>query len=163
MLGRARRLLDWLLPPQCLACGAPTDRPGALGAECWSEADFIVEPMCRCCGLPFELAMPGGAVCGACLREAPEFERARAVMAYDDLSRRMILGLKYADRTDMAPAFAEWLGCRRRADAGPGGAARQRRNRLKAVFLRRRFRPICAGGDGRYPHLNRRVLSHAQG
>ena len=110
LLVQARRLLDWLLPPQCLACGAPTAAPGALCAECWREADFITAPMCRCCGLPFELAMPGGAVCGACLRDQPAFDRARAVMVYDELSRRMILGLKYADRTDMAPAFAEWLG-----------------------------------------------------
>jgi ComF family protein len=110
LAGPARRLLDWLLPPQCLACGAPTAAPGALCAECWGTADFITDPMCRCCGLPFELAMPGGAVCGACLRDQPAFERARAVMVYDELSRRMILGLKYGDRTDMAPAFAEWLG-----------------------------------------------------
>lgn len=54
--------------------------------------------------------MPEGALCGACLRDPPPFERARAAMAYDELSRRMILGLKYADRADMAPAFAAWLG-----------------------------------------------------
>jgi len=106
----ARRMLDWLLPPQCLACGRPSERAGALCAECWAAADFIAEPMCGCCGLPFELPSRAGTVCGACLRQPPAFERARAVMAYDDLTRRMILGLKYADRLDMAPAFAEWLG-----------------------------------------------------
>ncbi len=110
LFGPARRLLDWLLPPQCLACGGPTDRPGGLCAECWSTADFVIEPMCACCGMPFELPVAPGALCGACLRSPPAFERARAVMVYDDLSRRMILGLKYADRLDMAPAFAEWLG-----------------------------------------------------
>ena len=94
-------MLDWLLPPRCLACGCASERSGALCAECWAEADFIAEPYCACCGLPFELPSRAGSVCGACLRSPLVFDRARAVMAYDDLSRRMILGLKYADRLDM--------------------------------------------------------------
>ncbi len=109
LLGVVRRVLDWLLPPQCLACGRLNERPGALCAECWNTADFITQPMCKCCGLPFELAMRSDALCGACLRQPPAFERARAVMVYDALSRGMILGLKYGDRVDMAPAFADWL------------------------------------------------------
>lgn len=104
------RVVDWVLPPQCLACGAICERHGGLCPDCWEEADFLGPPWCFCCGLPFELQMPEGALCGACLRDPPVFTRARAAMAYDDLSRRMILGLKYGDRADMAPAFAEWLG-----------------------------------------------------
>ena len=103
------RLLDWILPPQCLACGALNERSGALCTACWEKADFLASPWCQCCGLPFELPMPSGALCGACLRHAPAYDRARAVMAYGELSRRMILGLKYGDRADMAPAFADWL------------------------------------------------------
>ncbi|MBT6093523.1 MAG: ComF family protein [Rhodospirillaceae bacterium] len=106
----AERLLDWVLPPQCLACGAASGRHGALCGDCWEQADFLTAPWCYCCGLPFELQMLEGALCGACLRDPPVFTRARAAMAYDELSRRMILGLKYGDRADMAPAFATWLG-----------------------------------------------------
>ena len=70
---------------------------------------FLADPQCRQCGLPF-MEDPGQeATCGACLRHPPPFERARAVFAYDDASRGMLLAFKHGDRTDMAPAFAAWL------------------------------------------------------
>ena len=115
MLGGVRRVLDWLLPPQCLSCGALCETPGGLCAECWDEAVFLDAPWCARCGLPFELPIAEGAECGACMREPPVYDRARAAMAYDDLSRRVILGLKYGDRTDTVPALTDWLS---RAGAG---------------------------------------------
>ena len=42
-------------------------------------------------------------------RRQPVFERARAAIAYDDASRRLILVFKHGDLTDAAPAFARWL------------------------------------------------------
>ncbi len=154
LAGPARRLLDWLLPPQCLACGAPTDRPGALCAECWSAADFITDPMCRCCGLPFELAMPGGAVCGACLRDKPAFERARAVMVYDELSRRMILGRAGAELVTeadwIAPVPLHWTRLfRRRFNQAAELARKLARDNGRAyapdLLVRRRNTPSQAG------------------
>ena len=109
-LGRLpRRALDALLPPQCLGCGALVDEPGALCAECWDSVVFLGPPECAACGLPFEYSLGEGALCGACSRHRPVFERARAAIAYDDASRRLILAFKHGDRTDAAPAFARWL------------------------------------------------------
>jgi ComF family protein len=110
-LRRAGRLvLDAVLPPQCLACDAVTAEPGGLCPACWEAATFLSAPMCACCGYPFELgAAEGAGLCGACLRQAPGFDRARAVFAYDDASRGLVVGFKHADRTHGAPAFARWL------------------------------------------------------
>src|SRR3546814_10282409 len=47
--------------------------------------------------------------CGACLAEPPPFERARAVMRYDEASRPLLLGFKHGDRTEAAPPFAAWM------------------------------------------------------
>lgn len=115
----ARLALDALLPPQCLSCAELVSEPGALCATCWSSLRFIAAPHCRICGWPFEVdpqpeeaaaeAPPTDLVCGACLREPPTFDRARAVLAYDDASRGLILGFKHADRTHGAPAFARWM------------------------------------------------------
>lgn len=115
----ARLALDALLPPQCLSCAELVSEPGALCAACWSNLRFIAAPHCRICGWPFETdrqtgetmgeAPPGDLVCGACLREPPPFDRARAVLSYDDASRGLILGFKHADRTHGAPAFARWM------------------------------------------------------
>jgi ComF family protein len=37
------------------------------------------------------------------------FTRARAALAYDEASKRLILGFKNADRTDTAPTLAAWM------------------------------------------------------
>jgi len=113
----ARGLLDALLPPQCLACGELVAEPGALCADCWIKLRFIAAPLCRICGWPFEVdpaagLTEGGAaetVCGACLREPPVFDKARAALVYDEASRGLILGFKHADRTHAAPSFARWM------------------------------------------------------
>ena len=53
--------------------------------------------------------MGAAALCAACQRRLPAFDRARALMRYDDASRDPILALKRADRLDLVPAFARWL------------------------------------------------------
>jgi ComF family protein len=42
------------------------------------------------------------------LANPPAYGRARAVMRYDDNSRRLILAFKHADRLDMGPSLAAW-------------------------------------------------------
>ena len=67
--------------------------------------------MCGACGLPFTFD-PGLAdevLCGACARDRPPYDRARAVMAYGDFSRKLILAFKHGDRTDTAPGLGRWL------------------------------------------------------
>ena len=48
------RLLDIVLPPRCLKCGAAVDAVGALCAGCWPSVAFLTPPHCAACGLPFE-------------------------------------------------------------------------------------------------------------
>ncbi|MCB2102608.1 MAG: ComF family protein, partial [Rhodobacterales bacterium] len=108
----ARRVLDAVMPPQCLSCGTLIDGaagPTALCPDCWGHMTFLGEPHCVSCGLPFELDVGPGARCAACLRHPPPFDRARAAFAYDDASKGLILSFKHGDRTDAAPAFGAWL------------------------------------------------------
>lgn len=105
-----RLLLDAVLPPRCLGCGCVVAEPATLCAACWSGLRFLSDPQCRACGLPFDYDRGEAALCGACLRRPPPWERARAALAYDEASRGMILRFKHADRTDAAPAFAGWMG-----------------------------------------------------
>ena len=48
-------------------------------------------------------------ICTACLAEPPPWRRAAAVGIYGGTLRRMILGLKRADRLDTVPLLAGWL------------------------------------------------------
>lgn len=109
----AGRVLDALLPPGCPVCDVVVDSAGALCGECWREINFLGPPQCSACGLPFEYDDHGGlsedVLCGACVRRPPPFERARAAMVYGDISRKIILAFKHADRTDTAPGLGRML------------------------------------------------------
>jgi len=101
--------IDLILPARCLGCGVVVDQQGSLCPTCWSEVDFLSEPLCACCGIPFDMEVGKGALCGACIRRPPAFERARAVFRYDDRSRRLVLGFKHGDRLHGAPAYGKWM------------------------------------------------------
>src|SRR5579885_1392770 len=106
------RLVDLLLPPRCVSCGAGLGEGaggGALCAGCWSAVDFLSPPFCERCGYPFELDLGPDALCPACRAAPPVFDRGRAVLRYDAGSRPMLLAFKHGDRTDLAPTFGRWL------------------------------------------------------
>jgi ComF family protein len=105
----ARAVLDLVYPPLCIACRGQVAEPGALCADCWRNIRFLDGPMCACCGLPFEFDSGGETLCAGCHARPPAFDKARAVMRYDEASRGPILALKHGDRLDLAPAFARWL------------------------------------------------------
>jgi ComF family protein len=102
-------LLDLVLPPRCLACGATVTETGTLCAQCWRGITFLGAPCCVCCGMPFDFAIDTPAQCGACARSQPPFSRARAAMRYDEASRRLVLAFKHGDRLHLAPAFGRWM------------------------------------------------------
>jgi ComF family protein len=110
----ATAVLDLLLPPRCLGCGAEVSAAGTLCAPCWRAITFLGAPCCACCGLPFEFAPGPEALCGACAQHRPPFARARAVMRYDEASRHLVLAFKHGDRLHLAPALGAWM---RRAGA----------------------------------------------
>ena len=114
--------LKILYPDQCVACGGLVDGAGGLCAACWPETPFIDGLVCDACGTPL-LGEAAGArpLCDDCLAEHPPWVRGRAVLAYRDAGRRMVLGLKHSDRLDLVRPLAGWMAARgaplRSADA----------------------------------------------
>lgn len=104
-----RGMLDLLYPPLCASCRAPTTEAHSLCAACWQAVSFLDGPCCALCGYPFEFDPGAGTLCAGCLARRPSYDRARAVMRYDDKSRDLILAFKRGDRLDLAPSFAKWL------------------------------------------------------
>lgn len=104
-----RALLDAVLPPRCLKCGVVVDGAGTLCPECWPGLAFLAPPACACCAQPFDFDPGPGSLCGACAGARPEFDRARAVLRYDDGSRDLVLAFKHGDRTALARPFATWM------------------------------------------------------
>ncbi len=101
--------MNMLLPPHCGACDTAVDMPGRLCADCWSKVGFIVAPYCARCGTPFEIEAENGALCAACMRTPPAYRRARAAILYRNVGRDLVLVLKMADRTWIAPALGGWM------------------------------------------------------
>jgi ComF family protein len=106
MLARAA---DLIWPPRSLLSDKLVDRPGVIDAAQWSALTFLGGPCCAICAFPFETASDEGAVCGACAADTPAFATARAPLAYDDVSRRLVLDLKRGGRRDGLPLFASWM------------------------------------------------------
>jgi ComF family protein len=104
-----RTLLDAALPPLCLGCGEIVAEPDSLCTACWAGFTFIAPPHCARCGDPFSADLGAGALCASCLVRPPRYRLARAVVAYDQRSRRLVLPLKHGDRTDMARAYGRWM------------------------------------------------------
>jgi ComF family protein len=104
-----RIIVDAVLPPRCLACGEIVGEPDSLCGSCWAAITFFAPPWCAVCGLPFPHPMGAAALCGACARRRPSWDRARAVLRYDKNSRQLLLAFKHGDRTHLAGAFGRWM------------------------------------------------------
>lgn len=111
MLARrvVRPILDFALPPRCPGCGAITEEPHLFCLNCWSGLDFLGPPCCSRCALPFEFDSGEEGLCGACMAEAPVFDRLRAAVAYGEISRKVALRLKYGGRPSHAETLARLM------------------------------------------------------
>jgi ComF family protein len=104
-----RAVLDVLFPPLCMSCRSRVFESHSLCAPCWTTVSFIGGAICGRCGIPFEVDPGDETICAACHTKAHDFDRARALLRYDDASKPLILGFKHGDRLDYAPGFARWL------------------------------------------------------
>ncbi|MEM9062110.1 MAG: ComF family protein [Pseudomonadota bacterium] len=106
----AASLRDLLFPPVCTVCRSETSEPGSLCANCWRELAFLSGTGCRYCGRPIAAigTDPDELVCDSCHHLQPVWHYGRAVFRYNGTGRKLILGLKHADRLDRVPMLATW-------------------------------------------------------
>ncbi len=101
--------LRLVYPPRCIACGAPVAGEFGLCGSCWAEAGFLSGLACDACGVPLPGAGSGVHHCDTCLAAPRPWVRGRAAMLYGGTARRLVLGLKHGDRTDLARPLGHWL------------------------------------------------------
>ncbi len=80
-------------------------KPSVCGA-CWHQLSFITKPYCLTCGAP--LAFDGDA-CQSCFNKAFAFDSVRAVLVYNEVSKKMITRFKHAGQAGYARLFAPWM------------------------------------------------------
>lgn len=98
-----------LFPPVCAGCCRQVSQPGTLCGACWRDLRFLEQPWCEVLGTPFGFEMGPGMLSADAIANPPPFDRARAAVAFGGIARQMVHGLKYADRTDLAPWMARWM------------------------------------------------------
>jgi len=92
-----RRILDAVLPGSCLMCGA--DSHGELLCPpCTDDLPGLPAALCPLCAAQ----TTHGERCGACLREAPHFDRTLALFHYDFPVDRIIHAFKYGHQLAVA-------------------------------------------------------------
>ncbi len=82
---------------------------GPLTPEEFLSLSFLSEPVCDACGRPVAVDTGPGQRCAACLARPPAWQRGRAALVYDDVSRRLVLDLKRSGRRDGLGAMASWM------------------------------------------------------
>ncbi len=111
--------LDTALPPLCPACRDLVTDNGLCPA-CWGKLAFISAPYCPRLGIPFAYDPGPGILSMQAIADPPAFNRARAAVRFEDVSRKLVHAFKYGDRLDLAPLMGRWMahaGCELLADA----------------------------------------------
>lgn len=103
-----RLALDFALPRLCPSCRKLGDGSG-LCALCWSKLSLIEPPYCVRLGIPFAYNPGSGLLSMEAIANPPAYDRARAAVHYDYVSRALVHSLKYGDRLDLAPMMGQWM------------------------------------------------------
>ncbi|MGA7430045.1 MAG: ComF family protein [Xanthobacteraceae bacterium] len=106
--GILRSALDLALPQLCPACRETVEGRG-LCASCWSKLSFITRPYCERLGIPFVYDPGPGILSMEAIADPPSYNRARAAVRFDEISRALVHALKYGDRLDLAPMMGRWV------------------------------------------------------
>jgi ComF family protein len=94
--------VDLVTPPKCLICGAGATQGAALCVTCWLKLRHLSPPVCEALGTPFAFDEGEGAL-------SPSWERGRAAVAFDEVSRELVHQLKYQDRQEAGLAMARMM------------------------------------------------------
>jgi ComF family protein len=99
-----------LYPPRCLACGDQVDSDFGLCGPCWRDTPFVAGTVCEACGMPLIGAADGFRIeCDACMARVRPWAMGRAALLYEGQARKLVLGLKHGDRTDIARPAGKWM------------------------------------------------------
>lgn len=111
MNGLLSQIIKIFLPPRCIKCGAILSDDDGLCSECFNQLNFITAPYCYKCGHPFEqAASTKKMLCASCAKKnKTPFRLNRSALYYDDISKDLILALKFMDKTENAKTLAKWL------------------------------------------------------
>jgi len=97
-------------PPRCVGCGEMVEHDFALCGPCWRETSFIAGAVCHACGAPVVGFEDGFRIeCDDCMKRPRPWDQGRSALVYEGLARKLVLGLKHGDRSDLVRPAAQWM------------------------------------------------------
>lgn len=102
-------IADLIWPPRSLLSDAKMDKPGTIEPEIWQSLAFLFDAGCHCCGIPLPEVPTPESLCPVCIAAPPSFSAMRAPLAYDDVSKSLVLNMKHGARKDGVKVFANWM------------------------------------------------------
>lgn len=109
-MGVLQMALAAIYPPTCIGCGDMVESDFGLCGSCWGQTEFIGGASCDLCGIPLPGQVDDDPIkCDACLHTQRSWEKGRAALVYSGMGRRLVLGLKHADRPEIARPAARWM------------------------------------------------------
>ena len=110
-LGKVRyRLIDSVFPRRCPVCEEIAERGHTICKSCIKKLSFVSEPVCMKCGR--EIASESDEFCFDCSQREKSFEYGRALLNYDELSRRIAVQIKYKNKREYIKPFAKMIAAR---------------------------------------------------
>jgi ComF family protein len=104
-----RGAADAIWPPHSLMGPGRGAGQGPLSPEDFRRLRFISDPLCDRCGVPLDYQIGEETWCPSCIARPPRWDRARAALVYDDVSRKPVLDLKRAGRRDGIETLSGWM------------------------------------------------------
>lgn len=109
-LAKARAMFaaEFFWPARSLLTGEISGNGGLLNAAEFSAVTFV-DRGCRLCARPLRDYYGAETDCVLCQGKPPVWDQARAAVVYDQISRPLILGLKYGGQRGALPIMANWM------------------------------------------------------
>lgn len=95
-----RRIVNALTPALCLVCAAPVEEAACVCSACWQKMKLLDEPLCDVLGTPFAYDQGEGVLSPQALSHPPPWNRARAAVLFDDVTKEFVHAFKYGDRLE---------------------------------------------------------------
>lgn len=111
MLRGFQTALRLIYPSRCVSCGDLVDSDFGLCGPCWRETPFIGGLVCDLCGTPLPGTTHDGIAvhCDDCMTIHRPWVQGRSALIYRGNARKLVLGLKHGDRTDICHPAAMWM------------------------------------------------------
>lgn len=101
-------ILDLIAPPKCAVCDIKVEKINTICSNCWGGLVFIGNPKCDICSNTFPVEQ-FDKVCYDCQTISPAFDKVVSSVVYNDLTEKLIFGLKYNDRIDYSEIISEFI------------------------------------------------------